>query len=84
MWGISLPRSLPQIDCNSVRYQIYILHRILVENMLLGSISEPRHWLGHPVPAMIKGSEGVGSYPELESDGSKWVWAVGRISTLGY
>ena len=57
--GIFQPRSLPQVDCNSIRYQVYILNRRFAENGLLETISAPRPWLGHPVPAIIKGSEGV-------------------------
>ena len=57
--GISLPCFLPQVDCRAIRYQIYILNRRFAENGLLETISAPRQWLGHPVPAIIKGGEGV-------------------------
>ena len=57
--GINQPRSLPEIDISGVRYPIYILGRGFAENMHGGSISDARLWLGHPVPAIIKGSLGV-------------------------
>ena len=57
--GISLPRTLPQVDRTTVQYQVYILNGEWVEGRPFVPIHAPRGWLGHLIPAIIKACAGI-------------------------